>query len=424
MSATSMSATSATQAIANGRQHAIMAVVSMCIVNVMVSGLCWNCLTLYADPIISDWGITRTSFMFIITMLSGFNTFVSLFLYGRIEQALGLRRMLVLGGTLLAGAHVIWALSNSVVLLYVGGALAGLGISMMSDNTFNVACTYWFKKNRGTMIGIVGTLGTVSGSAFALAVAAWIIAVGWRGGFWITAVIVIICTLVGVFLYKGKPEDLGEFPYGADQISDEDSAAEEETGITYKEMLRTPQCWLYVVIWLFVGIAGFAVRGSLPLLAADFGFGDMQGALLSTLLIACAVFMPIGGYLCDRLGSRSMVFIGMTAVVIACLILRMESVSLPLLYLCAVLLGFGWDVNIVPIAPCIIENFGHREIAKKSGLYVGMQAGGVAIGPTILNAFYDLGGHTYSLGLLVMAAMAIATIVLYMIGEHLTKRAE
>lgn len=407
----------------NSTKHAWMAVGAVTLGSILISGLIWNCLTLYADPVINALGITRSAFMLTITFLSGANTVVSLFFYGPLEQKFSLRKMMLIGGLFVTVGSLLFAMSGSLPILYLGALFTGLGVSQMSDNCFNVACTYWFKRNRGTMISIVATIGALSGAVFSIIVPLWIASMGWRGSFYVTAAVAFVFTILIVILYKGKPADLGDQPMWADRADEEDVDANAETGLTYKEMLKTPAAWLLVIVWLLVGISGFAVRGNLVLFAVDYGYADSQGLLNAVLLVSCAILSPIGGQMCDKLGARSMMIFGMGSTIIACFLLMQSSMSLTMLFVCAVLLSFGWACNIVPIAPAIIENFGRKEMSKKSGLFVGMQCLGVAIGPATLSMFYDFGGGTYTVGLIVMAIMAALSIVLFFAAEVSSKKA-
>ena len=155
------------------------------------------------------------------------------------------------------------------------------------------------------MISIVATIGALSGAVFSIIVPLWIASMGWRGSFYVTAAVAFVFTVLIVILYKGKPADLGDQPMWADRADEDDVDANAETGLTYKEMLKTPAALLLVIVWLLVGISGFAVRGNLVLFAVDYGYADSQGLLNAVLLVSCAILSPIGGQMCDKLGARS-----------------------------------------------------------------------------------------------------------------------
>ena len=59
--------------------HARSALVASCLMLCMWVGLWWNCVTLYADPIIGEWGISRTQFMLVATIMALTNAVVQMF---------------------------------------------------------------------------------------------------------------------------------------------------------------------------------------------------------------------------------------------------------------------------------------------------------------------------------------------------------
>lgn len=403
-----------------GNPHAWMALIAMSLTALYVGGIGWNCISLYFDPIIQEWGITRTEVSVTVLILSTIHMVIATFFFGQIASRLGIRKMLLIGGTLNALGFALFAISSNIPMLYAASALFGTGIGFTSNSTYNTAMTRWFAKNQSTMISIIATTSSVVGIISATVIGFLIANLGWRMGFWVTFVICIICTLLAFFLYKGEPDKLGEKPMYADEAATEEEAVEEH-GVTFKRMLTSPQGWMLIAAWLLIGISGYFVQGNLALFAVDYGFGDLSGTLLSVSLATCAIYMPIAGRLCDKLGSKSVVFIGMIAVIINCIILRIPNLPLPVLYGVAVLSGLSWDANIVPVAKCILEAFGNKEFQKKTGVLVGMQAFGVALAPTIINAFYDLGGHTYNVGLVAMAIMAVIVMVLFVLGTREVK---
>ncbi|MBR2789997.1 MAG: MFS transporter [Eggerthellaceae bacterium] len=399
-----------------GNPHAWMALIAMCLTALYVGGIGWNCISLYFPPLIEEWGVTRTEVSLVVTILSTIHMVIATFAFGQIASRIGIRKMLVIGGILNTAGFIVMAMANGIPMLYIGAALFGTGIGFTSNSTYNTALTKWFKKNQSTMISLVATTSSVVGIISATVVAAIIASAGWRTGFLITAAIAAVCCIAGFFLYKGEPEKLGELHmYAEEEVVEE---AVEEDGVSFKKFLTSAQGWMLIVAWLFIGIAGYVIQGNLALFANDYGYAAHSGTLLSVLLFTCAIFMPIAGRICDKLGSKWMVFIGMGAVVINCAILRFTTPPIAVMYVIAILAGFSWDANIVPVAKSILESSGNKEFSKKTGVLVGMQAFGVALAPTIFNMFYDFGGQTYDVGLIFMAALAIIVMILFIFGTR------
>lgn len=378
-------------------------------------GIGWNTISLYADPVISDWGIGRTQFMLCITLVSGGNTIVSLLAYGQIEARLGIRKVMVLGGCASTVAFAIMALSQNLPMLYVGAALFGFGVAFLSNNTFMTAVNHWFAKRQGTMTGIVTTVGSASGILFATVMAIVIGAVGWRLGFGITAIASALATIVVFVLYKGDPEQLGELPLYAESKPESsnkaDGTMEEAEGIGYADMFKTPQFYLIVLAFTCGGIACYAAFSNLAIFAVDLGYEAFSGAALSIALAASAVGMTPGGIIVDKLGAKWMIALCCILLIAGMAILMMTEIPLPLLFASCVLLGLGYCLCQVPAGAAVMDAFGPKEYSKKLGTCAGFVYLGVALAPVVMSAFYDLTG-TYQLSLIILVAMSIATAVL------------
>ena len=303
-------------------------------------------------------------------------------------------------------------------MLYAAATLFGIGLAFLANNMRNTACIQWFKKRYSTMISIVAMCGQGTGMVAATLFAFIIAACGWRNAFWITCALFVVVTIASALLYKGSPEELGVKPLYADDDTEEEVEQDEESGLTYHQTLKTYQFWCLMGTWLLVGIAGYALMSTLVLFSGDYGYSpELSGLLLSICLLSSTVFSPVGGLVCDKFSAKWLVAIGMVGVVISCVMLCAPSLPYWALVVAAVLVGFGWNCCVIPIAPATIEAFGKRDFAKKSALIVGMQCLGTAIAPPMLNAFYDAFG-SYVLGLWVMAAIAVVSIVLVFPGTR------
>ena len=64
----------------------------ICVMLLLWSGIEWYCMSLYADPVVSDLGISRTAFMCALSLMAGISATISLTCFGFIEQRVGVRR--------------------------------------------------------------------------------------------------------------------------------------------------------------------------------------------------------------------------------------------------------------------------------------------------------------------------------------------
>ncbi|MDJ1649893.1 MULTISPECIES: MFS transporter [Gordonibacter] len=413
---------------AKTKRYATNTVIAMCIAVVFSAGIAWNTFPLFADPIISEFGCTRTEFTFGITLVNVVNAIISMFFYGRMVEKLGMRKYLLLCNTVALLAFVSFACAQNVYFIWLGGALFGFSSAGMSINTVNVIVDRWFMKNQAKYISIPNTFSAVAGIAFASLWALLIANLGWRIPFWIIVACGVVSWVLISLFYKGDPKDLGVAPMYANEVKTDgengDDFMDDEGGVSYRGIFKTYQFWLMALGYFGNGLLAFAIMSNLALFAGDFGFGNQSGFILSVALVAQAVSFALVGPIIDKFGSRWGVAVSSLVIAVAAVIFLMGGntggLSPVLMYAAAVCVGFTSGAAQMPMGVSIREAFGRKEFSKKMGTVTSFCLFGFAFGPTILNAFYDIAG-TYQTGLMAMIATAVATIVLLFIA---TRRVE
>ena len=229
------------------------------------------------------------------------------------------------------------------------------------------------------------------------------------------AVISVVGMVICFLLYKGSPAQLGVAPMGAGEASASVASATpaEETGPTYAAMLKTGKFWALAVVMLIVGVVGYAILANLPLLVGDFGFTDFSGTALSVALAASAICLIPFGRVLDKFGSRVMITICFAFLIVAMGIMMAGAVSLPMVYVIAALVGAAYDMCMTAPGIVVMDAFGRKDYAKKMGTVCGFCYAGVALGPTIMSLFFDMGGGSYTaafIAFIVLAAIGIVAI--------------
>lgn len=386
---------------------------SICLCLIVWVGAGWDTLSLYAEPVIGSLGITRTEFSLIFSILTCTQAVLCIVLYGHIEHKLGLRKLICLGGCLGTAAFAIWATMDNLIGLYVGSFLYGICCTFVTNNTGYTGVSYWFAARRGTFVSVANAIGKASGILCAMVVAMLIETLGWRQAFLCATCLSATATVMATLLYKGKPSEVGARPLYAELAARQETRgdSDDEEGITYRQMFKTPQFWLLAVTYLLVGITGYGIMGNLPLIAIDYGFAESQGAVMSVaLFFATAMMVPIG-IVCDKLGSKWAITINLAGVAVAALLSTFASLPLYAVFICGGLLGMAQTAINVPTGNSITEAFGNRDYSRKVGPVRAFVPFGVAIGPTLLNIFYDTCG-SYTSGLYLFAALCAAASIL------------
>lgn len=395
-----------------------MAFAAICVMSVMWVGIQYNCMNLYAAPVVDDLGISRTQFMVVLGIPAVISAAVSLLCFGIVEERVGLRRMLLIGGILNTLAFACWFFMDSVALLYLGGALYGFGCSITAYNSVAAGVNRWFKQRMGSLIGTANALGNVAGIVFALVIAALISTVGWRYSFGLCIVLSSVATVACVALYRGNPDDLGvpalyEDEAGAKSAADEVPSA--QGGALFREAIRLPRMWMLALGYLLLSATTYGLMSTLPLFAVDLGLGQFQGPVVSASLLAAAIMMVPLGIICDRVGTKWATALCCLLAAASALLLRFNGLPLAGVLISAVCAGVAYSACGVCVGTGVKEALGEVEFGKKLGLCSGFSYIGLALGPAFMNLVRDLTG-TYAHVLLVFALFAAVTALVFFAG--------
>lgn len=394
--------------------YAKQAFLALCIMEIIWIGVIFNALSLFAAPVTEDWGIPRSGYMLVLTICPTCATIGS-FIYGAVLERMGTRKMITFASCLGIIGLVIFGLAQNVVMLYIAAVFLGMGCSFMNAQAVNAICQRWFKKNTATRISIANTCGSVAGIVSATVMAAVIGAVGWHTSYFILAAIGVIGLLIVVPLYKGDPHELGVKAVGEDEADAEAAdagGAAAETGLSYADTMKTGKFWFVAIVMFVAGVAGYAVLANLPLIVTDFGFGAQSGMLLSMALLAAAVLAIPCGRILDKAGSAVMCLVCYGLFVISLILLAIGLVNQVSVYIIAACVGAGYDFVLIAPGIVTLETIGSKDYAKKMGTIGGFTYAGVAVGPTVMSLFYDLGGGTYETAYILFAILSVIVMIL------------
>ena len=166
---------------------------------------------------------------------------------------------------------------------------------------------------------------------------------------------------------------------------------------------------LYVAGAIFYSFTAFVDP-----LVNEFGWSYTQISLASSLRgLEMGIFAPFVGILLDRFGSRIIIFIGMTVVGLA-LILLSGIHTLLMFYICFLLLAFGAGGCTSVVVMSVVANWFNRRVGLAMGIAVcGFGASGLMIPLVVVliekygwrSAFFFLGIGAWLIGLPLVAVI-------------------
>lgn len=394
-------------------RHAWMALAAMCLMCATWTGVTGNTISLFADPVVKELGISRTQYMLGSSTITGItNGLISMFLFGKIYAKIGIKKMMLIGGFIGTLGFLSFALAQNFPMILLGGILFGAGCCFNFTSTLAIVIESWFKKKNGTYMSMAQTVGSIVGIISTTIYAILIAKAGWRAGFFTTVAICLVTTFVLQILFKGESKDLGEQPMYANEVTQEQSAgqASTEDGISFQQSLRTPQYYLLLLTIVLICILCYGPFGNMVLIASDLGYGTLSGTLLSAALIASAASLTICGIIIDKFGTKWMVTLVLALIGGALLIYKLRLDSTVTMYLSALMLGVGYNGCLLPGSIATRELLGSKDYGKKVAVSGAAALVGIALGPSVMSAFYDATG-SYDLGYLACIVCCVVCII-------------
>lgn len=288
---------------------------------------------------------------------------------GALVDRLGPRRLLLLGGGLLAlglaGSSFITQLWQIVVLY---GVVMTFGANCLGLVVFVPVLSRTFVRHRGMAISIVQ-----SANGFARAISAPVVqflisGFGWRSTYLIEAAFMaaLVVPLAAWFKRADPPRRAP-----ADEATAPPSASPVIAlggGWTLAEAMRTPHFWLLFAVYLFTGLGSFFVSLHQLAFAVDRGFDKLYAAEVLGMGAFLAIFGTIvTGTLSDYIGRElsAILAYGFSILGVICALFITGPDQGWLLWLHACLFGLTWGAR----GPAIT--------AKTADLFPGAQLGAI-----------------------------------------------
>lgn len=266
---------------------------------------------------------------------------------GSLVDRFGPRRVMTGGLVLItAGLAGMVGMTAEWQFLLLWGLVVGLGTGVLSSVLGATVALRWFRTNRGLVVGLLSSAGSMGQLLFLPSMVALTLAAGWSGAIAVMAVAAGVLVPVAALLMCDRPEDVGLRPVGDDgtlppERNDDGSAA----------TLRVPM-WTAMRSWDFWLLAAsfFVCRlheqraDEIYLLphVVDHGFAEVTAAGAVGLMGLMNMVGTLGsGWLTDRYDNRRLLAIYYAFRSMAILALPFVS-EVTGLYVFAIVMGLDW----------------------------------------------------------------------------------
>ena len=277
---------------------------------VMIANLQYG-WTLFVGPIDQKYHWGRASIQVAFTIFVLAETWLVPF-EGYLIDKFGPRIMISGSGVLVAIAWVINSVADSLVLLYVGAAIGGIGAGVIYGGSVGNALK-WFPDRRGLAAGLTAA-GFGAGSALTIIpIANMIKTGGYEATFlWFGLAQGVVVILVALFL---RAPQAGEAPIPANP-----AVQQTQRDYGWTEVLKTPPFWVMYAMFVMVGAGGLMAVAQLAPIANDYKIAGVPvsilGLTLPALTFALAIdrilngiCRPFFGWVSDHIGRENTMFI-------------------------------------------------------------------------------------------------------------------
>ncbi len=336
-------------------------------------------------------------------------------LVGRVVDAHGARRVMPFGALLMGLGFALLSMMHDLYLLYLAYALVGLGAGGFSSVPSSAVVSNWFRKRRGTAIGVMSSGIGAGGVVMPPVVSHLLESVGWRDAYLTLAVIVWVAIIpLALLVVRTKPSELGLYPDGAREPPDEAAGARGSSreGMPFRTAAGTIAFWLIALSFLmssFGRMGGLQSQG--PNLV-DLGYSTaIAAAALSIIGFGSGVGKFIFGWLCDRMPARLAAATGMLLQAAGILIMLGITGDSPSVAIWAysLLLGLGAGSWLPTVSILTSGSFGLKHYGSIFGAINLLLNLGTATGPLVAGLMFDAMG-TYRAAFIVCAALCLAAV--------------
>lgn len=405
-------------------------VLAACFAISMVSGSLFYSRGVFLPAMSDDFGGSRFAVALAFTIAHAFGSLAAPFI-GRALDIWSARWILLLGTALVSVGYFLAAVAPSILAIYaVFGLVLSLGWTSISSFSTSKVVIQWFRRRRGLALSLDIAGASVAG-VFIPPIAAWmLLTFGWRDGFTIFGVAVVVILVPIILLFIKAPSETGDTIDGVPVSNSGVDGANVNTGSdrfwSTQDLLRSPSFWGIVVLFggmvcVFQGI-GLHLYGHLE----DSGMGAYEASIvLSVMAALIASGKPLLGWLADFLGPRTSIFISLACQMIGVILFSLAQDKTAFL-VAAVLYGFGLS-GMAPLRNMALASaFGSVSYGSAYGLMQPLSLPIVLLASPIAGYIYDqLGSYVLAFQIFLLILLASAPMLYFIRSEsELRERAD
>ena len=371
-------------------------------------------MSVFLSPITMQMGWTRAQF----SMAAGLQRIegsIASPVIGFVVDRFGPRKVILTGVLSILVGVILLSQIQSLPLFYGSYLLIALGMSATIGIPFSTPVAKWFRRKRGTAMGLMFVGATFSGLFLPLLVFG-IDQLGWRTTLLFCSVGIVGIGLPAAWIVRSKPEDFGYLPDGDPQPAEGNNSLTANPissvyGLTVSQAIRLRTFWVLTIIFGLISMGPSAMFLHQVPYFESIGF---SAATASTTIATFTLLSGIGrvgtGWLMDKIDSR-FVLAGLSILSVSAFILLTFTTEYwhTLIYSLLFGLSFGGSIPARPILTS--EYFGTKAFGSITGLMQSLGVVGGFAAPVLMGLGFDSTG-SYTTAILIIASIIAISIPL------------
>ena len=349
----------------------------------------------FVGDVVADTGWSETRLQLIFAIYIGLYSALSA-LSGWLTDRWGPRPIVATGSILLTGGYLLWATSDSLIIVALGmGIVAPLGMSC-SWVPCNATVVRWFVVRRGLATAIATSGGSLANILVPPIAALLVDAYGWRVAIVGMSIFGGVCMLLSSLALERDPESIGQVPDGS-PMSSRHTTEDGLTGVSPAEAWRSVTYWQIFGMYALTFVAVFIPFVHLVQFAQSLG-ASLQTAstVISAIGIGGLAGRLVMGPISDRIGRKTSVILALGIETAAFMGMAISS-GLWLLYPSAAAFGFAYGGGVVVFPPLVADLFGRAHAGAIVGRIFATAGSMAAIGPYVAQLIHNaLGDYRWA----------------------------
>lgn len=315
---------------------------------------------------------------------------------------------------------------HSVYMFYFSAALIGVAQAFTGYVAIPVVINMWFKRNNGTVLGVVIAIGSAATTLYSLLTGQLINFFGWRQSYFIMAIIAAVLTVPSVFLIIKRPQEVGCVPYGAGCAaeSEQDALVRADDGysLTKQQALKMPMfyiAWLACVCFSYgSGVAYYTQTFSTIELNQSVTFSSIVGVCLNLGTIFSSLIV---GRINDKFGVKAGLGWGVATTAVGFLMMFLSFITPNFVFPAVFIVGLGntmYTVQCPLLARTVVGDKHYSDVWALMMMINSMVGGGLCF---TIGLFYDLAG-TFKGAFIMGIALFVAAGILGNIAINMSNK--